>query len=102
PPGIEISPSTSEPDVMTRLRALKAGVDIPTPPPSLLASRQEASRMEFERNLPESTIKSRARETAIGLLEPFDLRNVPALAQSVGGALSDALSGKGTSRAQDI
>jgi hypothetical protein len=61
--------------------------------PTLLASRKAASKAEFEQNLPPSTIGTRAREAAIGVLEPFDLHNVPGLVQAVGGLLHDALSG---------
>src|SRR5438128_5765192 len=70
--------------------------------PTLLESRRQASKGDLERNQPESTLQSRAREYAIGLLEPLDLHNVPGLVENVGGALWDALSGKGTAKAQQL
>ena len=72
----------------------------PSPSPSLLASRQIASKIEADANLPESTIGTRAREAAIGLLEPFDLHNVPSLVSGLSSAFTDAITGKGTAKAQ--
>lgn len=70
--------------------------------PTLLASRQEASKGEFEANRPESTIGSRTREAAIGVLEPFDLRNVPGMLSSIGGAMWEAAQGKYAGKAADL
>lgn len=67
-----------------------------------IKSNQAVSRMQYESNLPESTIKSRTMEAARGILEPFDLHNVPGLLESVGSAMYDALSGKGTAKAQEL
>jgi hypothetical protein len=59
--------------------------EAPQIPPSLLASRQAASKSEFEANQPESTILTRAREAGIGLLEPFALQNlVPSTLSTIG------------------
>src|SRR5437667_8507529 len=81
PPGPPpITPSNADTDLLERIRARAASTQqTPYLPPSLFASRQQASAGEFEQNLPESTVKSRAREVAIGLLQPFDLHNVPDL-----------------------
>lgn len=62
----------------------------PTIAPSLLASRQVASKAQFEENLPPNTLGSRTREYMLGLLEPFDLHNVPAILQGVGRAADAA------------
>lgn len=70
--------------------------------PELLDSNKAVSRMQFESNLPESTIKSRAMEAARGILEPFDLHNVPGLLSSVGSAMYDAATGKGTAKAEQM
>lgn len=69
---------------------------------SLMESRRAASASEFEANQPESTMATRAREAAIGILQPFDVHNVPGIVEAVGGALYDALTGKGTAKAQEL
>lgn len=74
----------------------------PTKPASLLESRREASKGEFEQNQPESTLGTRTREAALGILEPLHPRNISNMIQSGTGALWDAVSGKGTKRAQEL
>src|SRR5436190_9231810 len=91
---IEGPEGASEEEVFRQAKALYQP-QAKTPAPTLLESRQQTSKGELERNQPESTLQSRTREYAIGLLEPFDLHNVPGLVENVGGALWDALSGKG-------
>ena len=74
----------------------------PASAPTLMTSRQEASKQELEANKPESTMLSRAREAAIGILQPFDLHNVPDLVKSVSGAFYDMLTGKGSAAGQEL
>lgn len=61
--------------------------------PTLLESRRAASKSEFEANQPESTLVTRGRETAIGLLSPFDLRNVPDIVRGARSLLKAGLTG---------
>lgn len=70
--------------------------------PTLLASRQAASKSEFEANKPESTIGSRTREAAIGVLEPFTAGTLSDTAGSTLGALYDMVTGAGSGKAQEL
>lgn len=70
--------------------------------PTLLESRQAASKSEFDANNPDSTVASRLRENRIDLLQPFDLRNIPGMLSSIGGALYQTATGKGTAKAQEL
>src|SRR5204863_5585554 len=97
PPGFVLDKPSPPPGFVMDRGSTSSGIA-----PTLLESRQQASKSELERNQPESTLQSRTREYAIGLLEPLDLHNVPGLVENLGGALWDALSGKGTAKAQQL
>lgn len=70
--------------------------------PTLMQSRRDASKSEFESNRPESTLSSRMREASIGLLEPFTAQSFLGGAKATGNALWDAVSGNGTGKAKDL
>lgn len=56
--------------------------------------RRRISKSEFESNRPESTIASRSREAAIGVLEPFTLESLSQTIRQAGYAGFQALLGK--------
>ena len=56
----------------------------PSVSPTLAASRRQASKSEFEKNVPESTWRTRAREAAISVLEPFTASALASTAGTLG------------------
>ncbi len=54
---------------------------------TILAGQKAALHSEFEKAQPESTIGTRTREAAIGVLEPFTAQNILSSAKQLGSAL---------------
>lgn len=102
-PQIKLVDETGKPITTPLTLVDESGTPLAVAPsPTLLKSRQEASKGEFEANLPQSTVGTRAREAAIGALSPFDLRNVPGMVSTAGSALFEALTGKGSAKGQEM
>lgn len=69
---------------------------------TMAAGQRAVLNSEFEKAQPESTVGTRSREAAIGLLEPFDANNILGSIKQGGQALWQMLSGGGTGKAQEI
>lgn len=69
---------------------------------TMLAGKKAVLTSEFEKAQPESTIGTRSREAAIGLLEPFNAENILGAGKQGIEALWQMLSGGGTGKAQEI
>lgn len=76
-------------DGLTLEQAQAVGFKPAEPSQSLVASRAAASRGEFEDVNRQSTAGTRLRESLIGVLEPFDLHNVPGLVNAIGKTFRD-------------
>src|SRR5215831_2190150 len=84
----------SKADIINHLAGTAPKALGPSIAPTLLESRRAASRSEFEANQPESTFGTRAREAAIGVLEPLALQNlVPSTASFLKRGVTAALTG---------
>lgn len=84
------------PQYKDKIKAGSSAKPKPAGPPSksLVDSRRAAAKSEFDANVPQSTIATRTREAAIGVLEPFTLESLSQTIQSAGRAGFDALLGK--------